>query len=499
MPIFTIGASVIDADDTYLTGISDTEIITLNGSTYLLVASRAESAVSSYLLSADSAAVLQDTIRYAYLSGTYGVSDLTYTVVGGVGMILPASGYDTEFNSFEIDDFGQIAGPNPLSGSSGLLGNLSMSYALTYGDYSFTYTSAQGTGGIQAYLFNENYDFVERGNYADTTETYLGDVADMTSVYVNNNMLLLSISAHENALSAYRVNYGGRLVLRDTVLPDEGSGFSLPQALETVSVNGKTFVIMASAGSNSLTVYRLWHHGRLDEVDHLLDTTHTRFQDASVLESFTVGERSFILAAGSDDGMTLLEVLPGGQLFVHETLADDFGTTLNNISSIEVSVINGEVIAIVSSESEHGFTQITLDMSDFGAVIYGMSAADTLTGDADDNILYGRLNDDTLNGGAGDDILVDGFGSDVLTGGAGADVFMFVNDIPSETIMDFELDYDRIDLSGFNTVSHFSDLYFTLEDGTLVVHVGNDQDIIYVHAMTGELSLGDLTADHFIF
>jgi Ca2+-binding RTX toxin-like protein len=51
----------------------------------------------------------------------------------------------------------------------------------------------------------------------------------------------------------------------------------------------------------------------------------------------------------------------------------------------------------------------------------GSAFADTLTGDAGNNILSGWTGNDTLNGGAGADALFGGDGNDTLNGGAGAD------------------------------------------------------------------------------
>jgi VCBS repeat-containing protein len=53
--------------------------------------------------------------------------------------------------------------------------------------------------------------------------------------------------------------------------------------------------------------------------------------------------------------------------------------------------------------------------------VIGSGLADTLTGDAGDNVLTGGAGNDTLSGGAGNDTLLGGDGDDTLTGGAGDD------------------------------------------------------------------------------
>jgi Ca2+-binding RTX toxin-like protein len=84
----------------------------------------------------------------------------------------------------------------------------------------------------------------------------------------------------------------------------------------------------------------------------------------------------------------------------------------------------------------------------------GNSLANKITGNGADNILDGGAGADTLLGGAGHDRLIGGAGADQLTGGADADVFVFATgDAPLstgalDTITDFQVGLDQIDLSG---------------------------------------------------
>ncbi len=86
--------------------------------------------------------------------------------------------------------------------------------------------------------------------------------------------------------------------------------------------------------------------------------------------------------------------------------------------------------------------------------IVGSNYADSLTGNAGNNLLEGELGNDILSGGAGNDILTGGAGADKLTGGAGNDIFDF-NALPDsgitsaswDIITDFVHGQDKIDLS----------------------------------------------------
>ena len=60
----------------------------------------------------------------------------------------------------------------------------------------------------------------------------------------------------------------------------------------------------------------------------------TRFANTHTLQTFSVGERGYVLASGSDDGLTLFAMLPGGRLLALSTLADTEAMALANISAI---------------------------------------------------------------------------------------------------------------------------------------------------------------------
>lgn len=88
-------------------------------------------------------------------------------------------------------------------------------------------------------------------------------------------------------------------------------------------------------------------------------------------------------------------------------------------------------------------------------VLAGNEGDDRLRGGLGDDVLIGNLGndrmlgqrgDDTLKAGLGDDRLRGGLGDDSLTGGGGSDVFVFATGDGSDTISDFEIGSDRIEI-----------------------------------------------------
>ena len=128
--------------------------------------------------------------------------------------------------------------------------------------------------------------------------------------------------------------------------------------------------------------------------------------------------------------------------------------------------------------------------------MFGRADNDTMDGGDGDDRLTGNQGDDTLIGGAGRDLLLGGGGNDILTGGEGPDVFIFQNERGQDTITDFEIGADLINLArrdfGDRGVE-FTDLELIQQgDDTLVRERGLEITLEGINA-------ADLSADDFIF
>lgn len=128
-------------------------------------------------------------------------------------------------------------------------------------------------------------------------------------------------------------------------------------------------------------------------------------------------------------------------------------------------------------------------------VIRGGSGTDSISGGTGNDLLMGDAGDDTIDGGAGDDHIMGGTGDDTLTGGSGADVFLFVENSGNDTITDFDVSEDMIDLSLLQTSIAFADL--------TIANLPDDSGVTITHsALGGTLTLtgvnaSELTAAHF--
>ena len=320
----------------------------------------------------------------------------------------------------------------------------------------------------------------------------VGQLSDLATVTAYGNTWVLGTSLATDTVENYTIDTTGTLTHVASFGSPDGLGVTTPTKIVPFMLEGQPHIVMAAADSGSLSVLRMEADGSFTATDHILDDLNTRFDDPTVLEATTVGDSTFVLAAGSDDGFSLFRVLPDGKLHHLTSFADTAATALNNVSAATLGNDAGTLRLFLASSTETGLSHFAYDISNLGDNMIGTSGADTLIGTAMDEVIMGAAGDDTLLGGAGNDILVDGTGSDTLIGGAGSDVFTLVADGDDDTIQDFERGLDTLDLSYYPLLHDANSLgYVATAYGARLTFQG---EILDIHSSDfNPLTLAELT------
>ncbi len=318
-----------------------------------------------------------------------------------------------------------------------------------------------------------------------------GAVTALDSVAFGETTYLITASAAGQSLVSYRVLPDLRL--EQVAWIDgmtAGIGFARPSALRIVTLGAEKYVILAGSGSSSLTVFRVGGDGGLAATDHVIDSRDTRFQSVTVLEVFDLGGRVFVLAAGADDGLSLLTLLPGGYLLHLESLADTLDMTLAAISAIAAQqAADGRGEIFVASSHDAGLTRLAVDFT-AGVVLQGGSA--TLTGTAQDDLLMATGGVTVIEAGAGNDILVSAASPGAtarLHGGAGQDIFVIRPGAWLTTVTDFSPGIDRLDLTLLPMLRSLSQIEITATPTGAMLRFG--ETVIEVLSAEGRPLLAD--------
>ena len=352
------------------------------------------------------------------------------------------------------------------------------------------------TPGLTIYEVSSTGFLTQTATLVDTSKSYLGNVSDSASLSIGSADYLLTLSSLEDGMTIYTVNAAGQATLNDSLGTHDGLAVGGPAAMQLVQVAGETFAIVASTGSSSLTSVRINDMGCLFIEDQLVDDLSTRFAHTEALDAFTMNGRSFIVTAGTDAGISFIEVLPGGEFQAFYSVPLETGTGLAAVTSVDAAVSGTTAQIFVIDATSEQIRQYELAMNDLGPCVMGSGTRTqgTTLGD----LIIGGSGAETLQGLQGNDFIHDGAGADTLYGGAGEDVFVFGLDSSTDRLADYEPNIDVIDVSDWGRFYTADAL--TIKSTPTGAEISFGSNVLVVTSLSGtSLSVASFTDSDFIF
>lgn len=325
-------------------------------------------------------------------------------------------------------------------------------------DFTLTNNIAYNNGGNGIVVQRGSEDIPSPSNITITGGEVYGNGAEGVLIKMSSEVTVSGVDIHDNASAGVRIYGSNHVEIIDNTLHNNSLGSPVPEIIiqsydDTLGVSGKYF-----NGSDN--------------------TLQGNIISGSNLSTYGVAERN-------EDGTDRNAII---------------GNTISHTSK-GATLIYGD----------GSYVSDTVPMT----TVQGTAGNDTLLGSAESEIFYGGAGNDTINGGAGGDILVGGAGIDKLTGGTGADTFRFASQSDSyrnatasfdDTVTDFDVTQDKIDLAGLGFTGLGNG-----RGGTLQVSYSASNDRTYIKdydadasgnrfelILSGNLA-STLTASNFIF
>ena len=446
---------------------------TASGEAFLYAGTGRNGGLSVYELTPGADARLVDTVYFAGLSDGLAQTQIDILTTPDSRMLLIGTSNAGKLLSYELESdqgFGalsELAMPQP--------GADILAWSTAGGEGDLLYAISGTDGVICAYQMGGAGLQQIAAEVGATLSDSGAVLLSATPSDTGPTLVAVTGGTGGTGLTSYQQPGGaGTLAVVNQIGTGDGLGFSAATAVESFTAYGASWVLLAAAGSSTLSVLRVGGDGSLQATDHLLDTRETRFGGVQALAVVDVQGQTFVFAGGADDGLAVFTLLSDGRLVHLQSLADATGLGLQNITAIQAAQIDDEIQIFVASQATPGLSQFSWSLGELGALLESEAASSGI-----------------LQGTARDDILVSGTGATVLTGGAGADVFVLR---PSQTplrVTDFTPGEDRLDLSHFMMLRAPAQLLETpLVDG-LQLDFGSTQ--ITIEQASGQpLSLMDL-------
>ncbi len=453
-----------------VSGICDMKLIVKGGNTLLYTATRAGGGVLA--LDVDAAMVLVDQEVTAPGSSLPAAATLEFLAVNGTPRLVVSGANLPAVQVRDMTANGSLETPIQLAG--GPTGTLSAQAVVQIDSATFYYAARMGEKTIYA------YSVAPDGAMTAIGSTVLGgtlqgvDLTELMPVTVGSGTYLVSLSLAGDLVRVFPIGPTGSLGTPTVASAAQGLGVADPSAVKSVQLGGVTYLLVASVGSSSVSVLEIAPGGVMRVADHVVDTLDTRFQGVQALATATIGDRVFVMAGGSDGGVTLMLLMPDGRLVKTGQILCDPGQTLDNITAMTARVVDGRIELFVAGEGA-GISRLLIDPGPLASSISGGTNNATLTGSAAGDLIFGGDGSERLEGGDGADILTDGAGTDTLAGGAGADLFVLSADDQIDVIADFQLGLDMIDLSSWGPIHSLAAPSITATAPGALIPYGEEQ------------------------
>lgn len=461
---FTAYGAVTVANLDALVGIMDLDVVQTSSGTYLFAATRGDGWLTAFDLGSnggDTEEMDSWSISAAYLQ--LESTDIEIRQTSGTEFELYLAGLNSD--ALPGVSVNPDAGPN-VFGSA--ISRSESGFAAT--DITEMSLWSDDTGGLVALRDGSLSQVTFSGSaQIDTQSVGQGSamaghfVTDIVTATHGGQTIAVVSYGGDNTVSLFRMAGNGSLQHMADLNADNGLWADRPGAMTTVvGADGALYVVVTASGSGSLSVLAIdADGGGMQMADHVLDTLDTRFDDASYISTVTINGQEYVVAAGTDSGISLFVMLSGGRLQHIETIAGSAGSPLNNISGIEAVDTDTGARLFVTTQSAPFLVEYEITADAPGQTLLAASSGGALFGTSGDDIINGAGGADVLQGGAGDDILIDGAGSDTLRGDGGADVFILTPDDARDVILDFQPGEDRIDISALGVVGGVEHLIVT--------------------------------------
>lgn len=476
MPSLTVVDYVTDPVELGHSRITDLDIINNNGTPLLISSTRYDGVLESWNIGSGNLSKID-----SYALGGIGQAGATpapvrLEIAGDTGL-LSGGGADGDLQTLRVNANGTLGAVTLLTSLPDQMAGFQLGMTVNLADGSqAVFGGMAGQSGIVRLTFSAVGTLINTQTFLTTATNAVSAISAAT---IAGQQFLFSANANENAVISWELDAAGDLTISDQLDSSDGLYIGAPSVMQNVVLDGVSYLILGASGSSSISVIEVAPDGSMITRDHILDGLNTRFGGVLSLEVVTHNDRTYVIAAGADDGVSVFMLLAGGRLIPQASIADTTSIGLNNVSATAVRGRGDGLDIFAASSNETGLTQLRLETGPTGTNLTAILAGGLLVGTTNNDILQGHDGEDVIQGSAGDDIIRDGAGNDTLTGGAGRDIFILSHDGATDVISDFTVGEDMLDLALWPFLRDISQLTFSLRSYGMDVKYGDERLIVY--------------------
>lgn len=417
-----------------MNGARGLEIVEIGARSFLYVAGVYSDTISIFEVFSDGTADPVGTFANDSLSSLNGVSGFASVEILGTHFLYAVSEVDDSISVFEVQPDGTLVLAQTIIDDATLELDLpfaEVTVALAGGN-PFLLVHGQNDDGISVFRIGTDGQLTNTANVDDALQVDFGmnGAAGTAVVTRGADTFVYVTGVNEDAITVFQLSPAGQLTYVSTVRDDATLLLNGAQAIESVEIGGTAFLYVGGANDDGISVFSVATDGTLTNLFNYPDSVALALNGVNDIEIFQADGKTYLLASGlSDEGVSLFEVEPTGELTLIDSVfdADDTGFAMNGIRTARIFEVDGVGLVVASGVDDDGFSIFRLGQD--ARPINGTDNRDILLGTQDADVISGFGGDDLIVAEEGDDTVDAGEGSDIVSGGGGNDLILGDNDL----------------------------------------------------------------------
>ncbi len=232
---------------------------------------------------------------------------------------------------------------------------------ITIGGRTFVIVSGLSDDGVQVFELGADGLLTDAGQVLNDSILQLNGAAGIEPLSVGGNDFIVVTGFDDDGVSVFQIDADGVLTNTDNVSIDVSNPLNGANRLDSLEINGTTFVFVSAGFSDAVTVYELSSSGQLNLVDSVNDSELDVGLNGVVdVETVSTANGNFLFATG-EDGITTYAIASNGELSRVDFLTDNGALALNDPREIRAFDFNGQTLLAVTAQTDDALSLFSIN------------------------------------------------------------------------------------------------------------------------------------------
>ncbi|MEJ0074051.1 MAG: VCBS domain-containing protein [Alphaproteobacteria bacterium] len=291
-----------------------------------------------------------------------GAFALTTAVVSGTTYLFVSGVADYGITVFSVAENGALTNVDNVADNAMLQLALTTDVeTMVVGGTTYLFSGGVNDNGVSVFAVGADGHLTNVDNVTDDATSKIQGPQGLATATVDGNAYLFVTGFHDDGVGVYSVAADGHLTNVFNVSDSGPMELDGPVDAITVAVAGTTFLVVSGFDDDGLTVFSVAADGHLTNVFNLPDDGTLKLDNPVGLSTTVIGGTTYLLVAGADDdGLSVFAMGADGALTNVANVSDDNTLLLDRVIGVTTVTLNGQTYAITGANNDNGVSVFKL-------------------------------------------------------------------------------------------------------------------------------------------